>query len=467
MLVNLLARQDRVVERVLLDCPTGVQLAGRVVPLARRDVDLRLALLEGSRAIDCVPVVDQTDLPAGSIRLVVGPGDAVEGAIRVHGEGWWGGISHGAIPGPHADSRVPYGPYAAACLAAGEIYLTVRLADPAPRPAAAFYSTWSLRGMSSPPSAAADVGPHAIDGVEIDATIAGGGAVGSTWVHVIWATDGITGRTVLADADERGVDVTNLNRCPIFGAASIGKRKATEAAAICTDASMKLLPVDAPVSEVADRPPLLISAVDTNASRRDVQALYPPRLLAASTHNLRAEVLRCDPVAGAPCISCFNPPDADVSDADLRRQFLAATDAEKRDLAAAAGLSLEDAVRWAIEGTCSYPTDRLLDQLRVTHDGAAAFAVGFVSVMAGTMLAAQTIREIIGDRCLDGTTARAVMQFLDPTASTNAPRRQLRDASCPMCDPEELATRIWQRRHGDWQPAPTAEGRPHASGESR
>lgn len=451
MLVNLLARQERIIERVVLDCPPWVPLAGRVVPLARRDTDLPTALLEGAAAIESVSVAAGPEPPAGAIPIVVGPGAAVEGALRVHGERWWGGIAHGAIDGPDAGSRLPYGPYAAACLAAGEVYKVVRLAAPEPV-TAAFYSTWSLRAMAAAPTAAEDIGPHAIESVEIDAVVAGGGAVGNTWVHVTWATDGTTGRVVVSDADKLGVDVTNLNRCPTFGAASLGRRKASEATAICSDASITLEAFDGPVGEVQDRPALLVSAVDTNTSRRAVQGLYPARLLAASTHNLRAEVIRCDPPAGAPCISCFNPPEADVPDAELRREYLAAEPDERERLAATVGLSIEAAERWAIEGTCSFATDRLLAQLRESHQGPEAFAVGFVSVMAGAMLAAQTIREFLGHRCLDGTLSRAVMQFVDPVAGSNAPRRQRQDGSCPMCDADGLATRIWQRRYSAWSP---------------
>lgn len=452
MLVNLLARQERIVAQVALGCPPAVPLVGRVVPLGRRDTDLRGALIEGAAAIDCVPAVEAGTPPADAIRLVVGPGEALEGAIRVHGERWWGGISSGAIRTPNARCPLPYGPYAAACLAASNVYLAVRLANPAKPTATAFYSTWSLEAFAAAPTDARDVGPESIEGVEIDAILAGGGAVGNTWVHAMWASHGVTGRAIVADADELGVDTTNLNRCPTFGATSIGERKASEAARICADASVAIIPFDGPVGDVEERPSLLISAVDTNTSRRAVQGLYPHRLLAASTHNLRAEVLRCDPDGGAACVSCFNPPETDIPDADLRRQYLAAPEEDRACLAADVGLSVDEAERWAVEGTCSYATDRLLDRLRAADASAPAFAVGFVSVMAGTMLAAQTIRESLGDHCLDRSLCRGVFTFLDPTAATNAPRRLLRDSGCPMCDPEGLATRIWRRRHQEWQP---------------
>lgn len=442
MLVNLLARQDRIIERVTLRCPPRTAIAGRIVPLAPGERDLTRALLTGAAAIGGVPVVGTREEEDDDIRLIVGPGEAIDGALRVHGERWWGGIAHGAIDGTHPDSLLPYGPYAAACLAVAEIFKGVRLAEPVPPTPDAFYSTWSLRAMDTVPTSIEDVGPHRLEGVRMDATPAGGGAVGSTWLHAVWATEGLDGQILVADADELGVDITNLNRCPLFGRASIDKPKATEAAAICADTPLSFVPFDGPVGDATDRPDLLISAVDTNTSRRAVQGLYPARLVAASTHNLRAEVLRCDPSAGAPCISCFNPPEADVPDADLRRQYLAAGPDERERLATRVGLSVAEADRWAVEGTCSYATDRLLALLREDHRGPAAFAVGFVSVMAGTMLAAQAIREIIGDRQLNGTKCRAVMQFLDLTAKTNTTGHRIRDAECPMCNPADLRQRI-------------------------
>jgi len=56
MLINLLARADGIVDRVALECPRGVELAGRIVPLADRHLDLFDALISGAAAVDAVPV---------------------------------------------------------------------------------------------------------------------------------------------------------------------------------------------------------------------------------------------------------------------------------------------------------------------------------------------------------------------------------------------------------------------------
>lgn len=443
MLVNLLARQEGVVARVALTCPAGVELRGRVVPLAGSDCDLATALLEGAAAIGAVPVTAGSATAA--VRLVVGPGPAIPGALRVWGERAWGGYSASGVASADAESPLPLGPYAAACLATGYVFNAVRRPD-ARRPSAAFYSLWSFTASAMPPPALADTGPHDV-AARLGLVLAGCGAVGCAWLHTIWAAAGLSGRALIADADTEGVDLSNLNRCVVFGSASLGLRKASGAADICADAGVALVPHDGPVEEAAELPPLLLSAVDTNSARRAVQGLYPAHVISASTEGMRAELLRCDPVAGAPCLCCFNPPEAELPDAELRRRFLAASPDRQRKLAEAVGQTLADAIAWATDGVCGYAGDRVMAQMRTQEPGARAFAVGFVSVMAGLMLAAQTFKHALGEAPVAGPVSRAVMQFVDPLAATNRPRRYVRDSSCAMCSPLTPAGVIWAKRY--------------------
>jgi hypothetical protein len=158
-------------------------------------------------------------------------------------------------------------------------------------------------------------------------------------------------------------------------------------------------------------------------------------------------LLRCDPVAGAACLCCFNPPEAEVPDAELRRRFLAASPDRQREVAEAVGQTLTDAIAWATEGVCGNAGDRVMAHMRTQEPGARAFAVGFVSAMAGLMLAAQTFKDALAEGPLGGPVSRAVMQFVDPLAATNRPRRYLRDPSCAMCSPSTPAGMIWARRY--------------------
>jgi hypothetical protein len=454
MLINLLARQESVIGRVVLVCPPDMRLRGRIVPLAPRYLDLASALVEGARAVEAVPVEVALRPPAGAQRLIVGTGPAIPGALLVWGERAWGGISAGAITSADAESALPLGPYAAACLASAHVFNTVRMRDGRTAlPEAAFYSLWSLTASSAPPTAPSDTGPYDIS-TALDVIVAGAGAVGSAWIHAMWATPGLRGRAVIADADEEGVDLSNLNRCVTFGRASIGRRKALEAARICADADVSLEPHDGPVGDVEDRPPLLVSAVDTNTSRQAVQGMYPPQIISASTDGMRAELLRCDPLADAACIHCFNPPETDVSDDALRRRFLAAGSERQEQLAVESGQSVEELLRWATEGTCGYASDRLMQHMRATDQRAGAFAVGFASVMAGTMLAAQTLKEGLGLGPLAGARCRAIFTFVDPLATTNTPRLYRRDDSCPMCAPGSPGRVIWAGRHREYADSP-------------
>jgi molybdopterin/thiamine biosynthesis adenylyltransferase len=447
MLINLLARQAAVVDRVTVVCPDGVPLHGRVVALASRDLDFGSALLEGAQAIGSVPVERDAQAAKGSLLLIVGPGPPITGALRVWGERAWGGVSGREVMSADPESRLPLGPYAAACLASAHVFKHVRMAEGrSVLPCAAFYSLWSFAASDAPPSDPSATGPHDVS-MPVDVVVAGTGAVGSAWLHAIWATPGLTGRAIIADADKDGVDLSNLNRCVIFGHGSIGRWKASEAKRVCSDADVELVPYDGPVGDVDDRPPLLVSAVDMNTSREAVQALYPAQILSASTDGMRAELLRCDPLAGAPCIRCFNRPEADVPDEDLRRRFLAAVPERQRELADASGQTIEEAIHWATEGTCGYASDRLMDRMRAAEHGTGAFAVGFASVMAGAMLAAQTLKEGAGDGPLTGIVSRAVMTFVDPLALTNAPRAYRRDDSCPMCKPGTIEHQIWVARY--------------------
>ncbi len=191
MLLNLLARADGIVERIELACPANVPLAGRVVPLAARDRDIRQALLEGAAAIDVVRITEKT-AAAPDVHLIVGPGDPVEEAMRVHGEAWWGGVSLGSMPGA-LESALPLGPYAAACLAAAHVFSVVRRHTYS-APESVVYNLASFATHRDPPTGAA-CGIPALDGVRLNTTLAGVGAVGSTWMHTIWATDGLAVRS--------------------------------------------------------------------------------------------------------------------------------------------------------------------------------------------------------------------------------------------------------------------------------
>jgi hypothetical protein len=82
------------------------------------------------------------------------------------------------------------------------------------------------------------------------------------------------------------------------------------------------------------------------------------------------------------------------------------------------------------------------------NEGENEFAVAFVSVMAGTMLAAEVVKESSGGaELLSEDLQRATFQFFSPLAKANRASRFQRDPKCPMCDPNAIATRLWRHRY--------------------
>lgn len=321
----MLSRLKGVVSEIVLRCP-DVPQAGRIEPLADRSARFVEAVQQGARAIDTVPV--STRSTAGApYRLVVGPGAAVQEGLRVYGEAWWGGIAvEEAIQGS-GDSALPFGPYMAACLGAAEVFKAARVPpEQFVEPKTVFYSLWKHRPSGVPDRA----GPSSVAGVQLAYALAGVGAVGCIAVHTLWATPSIVGDVVLADADETGIDLTNLNRYLLFGRMHVGHPKARAAKQVAHDAAVRWSDYEGPLENAPGTHRRILCAVDTNEARRAVQALWPGVLIMASTRDFRAEVVRCDPRNGGPCARCYNAPENDASDVVLRKEFLHASEDEQR-----------------------------------------------------------------------------------------------------------------------------------------
>jgi molybdopterin/thiamine biosynthesis adenylyltransferase len=444
MAVNILCRFDRIVEQVRLVCPPGVTLRGRVVPLAPRSLDLRAALLAGAESIGVVPAiegpVDGQVLLFGSVAK-----SNLAGSLYVEGNGWCGGVSR-TFTDPIAfgpASALSFGPYVAACLAAGEIFRKARMRiEEYPSPDAVYYSAWTHRVSPAPVAA----GPREVV-VALDAALAGAGAVGCAVMHNLWACLGISGSVRVADNDAAGLDVTNLNRYALFGKESVGRAKASEASRIAADADVRWLPTDGSIESLATLPARVVSAVDRNRSRQAIQNRYPARILSGSTMDLRAEILRCGPPGVGACLRCYNEPEKIAPDEELRAALRGASVERLAALAETAGVTLEEAREWVATGRCGLAGERLLPHLRVDPAGG-DFAVSFVSVMAGTLLAAEFVKDYLPDQTLlDETAQRAVFQFFSPLSRHNGAAPYPRHPSCPMCAASGIACREWRKRY--------------------
>jgi hypothetical protein len=177
-----------------------------------------------------------------------------------------------------------------------------------------------------------------------------------------------------------------------------------------------------------------------------VQSRYPETLLMASTNELRAEVVRCDPRNNGPCARCYNDPDHETPDDTRRQAFLDSSLEEQRAFALAAGTSVEEAMAWATTGECGTSGERVREVMGDTATATAHFAVPFTSSAAGTMLAAEVVKEELAAPVpLSTRQPRATIQFWRPAQSAGA-KPYRRDPSCPQCRPGTAAHDVWTKR---------------------
>lgn len=372
----------------------------------------------------------------------------------------------GRDPGPDCDGdgTLPFGAHAAAALAAGEVFRLVRVRrEGGDHPARVTLSTWSL-GLEQPTAETA--GAHgSADGAHGPAepalhrvlpagippfALVGVGAVGTACLATLWSTGLACDAGQLIDGD--AVSATNLNRYVVCSRADVARPKASAVAAHLTrhgPAAFLLHGHDqwwADYARAHPEPlPLALSAVDTNAVRHQLQDAMPAVILGASTHDLRAQVDRYA-LSDHRCLKCHNPVEPVESDGAMRDRLVTLSDAELHAEADDRGVA-RDTLRTFVAalragGTgCGLVAGDALDKLR-RAPGDGAFAVAFVSALAGTLLAAQVLREAysaaVGESLpLAGPRAKALVQFWRPSAPSNGRRPTARQVDC-WCARDEV-----------------------------
>ena len=447
LLVNLLARSKDYVTTIRLDCGSARLRDGVVPPAVAGALGLRDALLELAAAVgtDAVPVT--SDAVAGEIRLKLGPGAAPADGWRVHGASWRGVATRSGVA-DDTESDLPFGPYVAACLAATAVCWITRGKDW--RGEHLELSAWDLASASTPEAPTA-AGPQEVE-IAIDIVLAGIGAVGTAVLYTLWACGTVSGAIVAADDDH--VDETNRNRCVLFFARDIGRLKADIVSSSFPPGQLCITSTNSRAESLISPTTHLVSAVDGPESRNALQQRYPASIIQASTDNVRVEMLRCDPTIPTACLRCYNPPRPVESDDQLRRRFRSLSDRELAARAEALHTNVETLRDWMETGRCSEVTGRLLTQFRTQDSDEHAFSIGFGSMLAGVLLAAQTVKDALfragrlepGAVPLHGAVARARFPLLDLGSPAAGAAHYRRDPNCPACAPQAPASDIWRRR---------------------
>lgn len=432
MLTNLLARQAVEIGDIALDIPAAVPVAARLGPLVPADGDLRDALLAGGRRIN-PGAFDEAAPFVATVAVRVGPGEPGAGDFRIFttADGWAGYAGSEPAETIGADGN-PIGAYVAACLCAGEIFKFVRGMQPA---AGAFAEQLWLDayGLTVAPVPPARV-PLPESLALPPAVVAGVGAVANGFLHALYPL-AASGDLTLLDGDPEGVADTNLNRYVLFGQPHLGMPKASTAATLFAGLPMQVRGVDDTwqgwvAGQGGRGPDLVISAVDKNGARHAIQDALPRLILGASTNAMRAQVNRYDVRDGGPCLRCRNPVEATLAD-DAAVAALRALAPEERAARAGGDADALETYLADPQAHCGMIAGETLRRFAGVAE-AAEWSVGFVSALAGVLLAVEYLKEGMGhpERMLDAGRNTFRFQFWRPESNLNRVTSTPPEASC-------------------------------------
>lgn len=419
--VNLLARLDGLVSAIELDGADATLTHAidrlRLEP-GTQATSLHGALQDLVSAVSagCVQFSTRDSITSTAVQVVIGR--AVLTSIGIptvwcFGRGWRAFVGRHAMPFEEALTELdtnPLGMYLAVCCAVGEVFKILRGVKPTVRNAVmerVFTSLWEGKN--------ADAWVDLVDGPDPKglplpaAYLAGAGAVAQA-VALALATCGARPRYVTT-MDEQPIDRKNRNRYILAARSHEGVNKAEHLANF-----LKLHHVPAYGADVHWQPylshtephpeethaaaegqlkfPLILSCVDRNPARHELQRAWPRELLGGSTDGLRALAVHYDMRVDTACLMCHNPIVAFESRLNHVRAALADFEPQMHarvleDLGFDPG-SIASVLQYLQSPQCGELGEAAIKKF--SDEGPPAFSVGFVSVAAGLLLLRHWIR---------------------------------------------------------------------------
>jgi len=459
MLVSLLSRQFKVVREIVLDVPEVALCAG-VAPFGEM-ATLIETLEECVRQVSG-PHVTVRRIGAGlvpDVALVVGDGSPIAPwHWRLYADGWryFVGLD-GEAPKAIPKSGLSIGPYMCASYAAGEVFKLLRGMKPGKGEfiRAHFASAWTM--------SCAETWSELSDGPEIERFdplphfyFAGAGAVAQA-AALCLGSSGFTGTCTAVDKDN--LDLTNDNRYALSRREDDGASKVQLMQDYLDSRGFACKAVPewwqsfavsggrhAPTDSVralekAYNFPIVLSCVDKNGPRHELQNALPQLLIGASTDGLSAKASIFDLGAGTACLKCHNPLRSRNIIVQTRIAELQRLNGEDRiDFAREHSLSEGDVELLLSPGGCGKLSEADIDRFAA---GNPEMSVGFVSTAAGVLLVAEFLRYLqLGAAAATSGGATTVATF------ARARLRALHVGRDLTCDCEPNSRTRWRR---NWQ----------------
>ncbi len=416
MLLNLLARQTEEIREIELNIPDGIVLAEMLSPLISRKDDLLKALEEGVENINPY-VLKQKQAVRSVVSIRIGQGDlpAADFSIAASADGWAGYVGSEAAEDLGDDAN-PIGAYAAAALCAGEVFKFVRsMRDDSGSYArrlwldAYRFQLSKERPASSPKLPSEIILPRTV--------LAGVGAVANGFLHALYPLPNVFGEIIALDGDREGITDTNLNRYVLFGLPHIEAPhlKASTAAAMFRESDLKITAFNGWWQEWRSGSPneqieFALSAVDKNSARHAIQDALPEVILGASTNEMRAQVNFYDVVNGGPCLKCRNKIEESIADEVIINNLRRLSRKELKTEAERIGVNLDDLKKFLKDphANCGKMAGATLQRF-AGMSATPEWSVGFVSLLAGVLLAAEYLKN--GAETLSATLTADRSQF--------------------------------------------------------
>ena len=447
-LVNLLCRMAGSVSVIVLDIPEvalTIALPNGNNPGRAFDRLHDLAHWAVGDAVQVVRALDACHVFTISLDPAA-PAEAVD--LYVTGSGWKAWI--GTTPpqgGLDPDIPNPIGPWFAACLATGEVFKQSRGLKHGRFAQDEGFSLWD--GATGPFGKLRN-GPS-LDGCTLSPFyLVGAGAVGQGLVALLGAS-GIPSFIVTIDDDVH--DGTNLNRCAIAGTEDVEHPKIdavtryrglTGLAGVefrgtlqqfVQNGPLAEMPTGLQTSQADDRFDLVVSAVDKNTSRWDVQGLAPRMIVGGSTDQLTAKGITYGAATGGPCLACHNPREEDGERRRVLEQRIRGLDEPAaRSLLDTLGVDAAevDAVLAYVRDApvCGSLGDTVLGAL--TAAAPSEFSVSFVSMAAAILAFVRLLQAGCFEGAAPERTTMSSVAFRNLSCSDD---NLALDANCPFCQP--------------------------------
>lgn len=357
-----------------------------------------------------LPAVDRVEAREADVVIEVGNDPGGDPSwITVNSTRWVARVASGGDQGHlprSSDSSNALGALAAASLGAGEAFLMLAGVPRVPR-------AWEcslIEGGSGRPGAF-DVGPELPTiPVELDGLLVGCGGVSNGWADAMRQLPVCGG---LITVDRQALRIENMGPYVLARLADLGRSKAellAEALATRFDVishSEEFELFKLRLSFGLNLPPLVVAGLDNVETRHSIQRLWPSVLVDMAAGGTTSQALVHLGDGGGQCLlgALTLPPDADTYAqrvaklTGLRPERVlegATTPVTAEDVAAAPPEmrdELEDAYRRA-QLLCGRITERNLFGEEATDDFAPA--APFVSALAGTIGAAETMKSLLG-----------------------------------------------------------------------